>query len=260
MAGHTSSSDRESSSNKKRPNKAGDDDDDDAGAKRSSAKKQKDVVALAVIIEPIAPAVDPCSPSYDIFGNANHQAKKNQGKGAVTWIIYLAVREPAAFAECVARCQSLASGCSEQLISRLQLDGTCHVTLWEGPMTQEQARRVCLEDDSELDFPIALEFGGWISRGAYLRLDAATETELKSILEHDIANLPTAKTKVSANHLSLYRARGMPFQTFNTACAKIREGVPAKEWGRAEGVSIRLKVMGSDYGHCRVLADGSSSY
>ena len=44
-------------------------------------------------------------------------------------------------------------------------------------------------------------------------------------------------------------------KTFQTASTQIREGVPAKnnEWGSIHGVTIRLKVLGSNYNHCKVL-------
>ena len=61
--------------------------------------------------------------------------------------------------------------------------------------------------------------------------------------------------KNSCDHLSLYRARRMYYKTFQTASTQIREGVPANnnEWGSIPGVTIRLKVQGSDYNHCKVL-------
>ena len=63
------------------------------------------------------------------------------------------------------------------------------------------------------------------------------------------------KTKNSCDHMSLYRARRMYYKTFQTASIQIREGVPANnnEWGSIPGVTIRLKVQGSDYNHCKVL-------
>ena len=121
------------------------------------------------MIEPLTPMMDPCSPStsYDDISNK-----------VMTWIIYLAIREPPQFAAALARCKTLAG--SGDLSSCLQLDGTRHVSLWEGPMTQEQARQIRLVDeDAELDFPISVKFSGWIPRGGYLQLDAATETKLK---------------------------------------------------------------------------------
>ena len=56
-------------------------------------------------------------------------------------------------------------------------------------------------------------------------------------------------------------------QEFKTACSQIRNDVPSKEWidetssdnnGSCCGVygtSIRLKIIGSDYSECKVLAD-----
>jgi hypothetical protein len=55
--------------------------------------------------------------------------------------------------------------------------------------------------------------------------------------------------------MSLYRARRMYYKTFQNSSTQIREGVPANnnEWGSIPGVTIRLKVQGSDYNHCKVL-------
>lgn len=233
-------------------------DEDEAADSPPVAKKEKRSATDINIINPLTPTQDPCDKSYDLVANASH--KKNSGKN-VMWVIYLASRETSdsSFAQCIQKCRSIAAASSGdgQLASRLQMDGTRHVTLWEGKMTRQEASKICFEEEDDVELPVAVRFSGWIPRGGYLQLDSQSQANLKYLVSY-LEHLPTSGrgsgSKTICDHLSLYRCRGMNWQTFNQECAKIRNGVPAKEWGMVEGVSVRLKVMGSDYSHCRVLA------
>lgn len=123
-------------------------------------------------------------------------------------------------------------------------------------MTKDEAREIRFEEDDDL-LPVDVTIDGWVEKGAYLKLDDTTQTKLRTIMGK-IQNLPGGgrkKTKNACDHMSLYRARRMYYKTFQNASTQIREGVPANnnEWGSIPGVTIRLKVQGSDYNHCKVL-------
>lgn len=228
----------------------------EAEDKESPAAKKTKESSNDIILEPLTPTRDPCSSSYDLQANARH--KKNDGKN-VMWVIYLAIQETSGsqFAQCIRRCKSMAaSNGNSEFADRLQMDGTRHVTLWEGKMTQTEAAEIELDNASTKLLPVSIRFGKWIPRGAYLQLDAATKKQLLDLVM-ELEGLPSGKAsgaKHIGDHLSLYRCRGMKWQAFNHQCAKIRNDIPADGWGTVQGVSVRLKVMGSDYSHSRVLA------
>ena len=127
-------------------------------------------------------------------------------------------------------------------------------------MTKNEARQIWfVEDDDDDDdglLPVDVTIDGWVGKGAYLKLDDTTQEKLRIIMGK-IQNLPgkKKKTRNSCDHMSLYRARRMDYTTYQIASTQICEGVPANnnEWGSIPGVTIRLKVLGSNYNHCKVL-------
>jgi len=226
-------------------------DDEKSTAKKMAKTITEEPDGALKRLEPLSPLLDPCDETYDLAAHAKH---KNNSGGEVMWVLYLAIRETRSFQQTIDKCQSLLG---VEMKQNLQLEGTRHVTLWQGRATPQEAMNICVDNDVDMQLPISIQFDSWIPRGGYLQLDSPSQASLKEWMTKTVQNLPDKKThkhcKVDCTHLSLYRARGMPWQSFNRECSKVRNGVSAQSFGSVQGVSIRLKVIGSPYDHCRVL-------
>ena len=120
-------------------------------------------------------------------------------------------------------------------------------------MTRSEASKLELWTDDIL-LPIPVTFSGYQpwKAGVYLKVDATTQEKLKESIMGNLKNQRGGTIK--CDHLSLYRRRGMNAKVFGTGVKAIKNGIIDKRWGTVQGVSVRLKVVGSDYSHCRVLA------
>lgn len=170
------------------------------------------------------------------------------------YVIYMCIEEgvPSKFWNGLEKC---AQHCSEAVHKRcLQMDGTRHITLWTGNMTDERARRIRFEELPDLPLPIELQ--GWNSwtAGNYLKVSRRGTKRLTEILGQ-LEGLPVGGGKRSCDHLSLYRKRGVGGGDVVTAqFLRVRKALANHDWGSVQGVGVRIKVVGSDYSECRVLA------
>jgi hypothetical protein len=108
--------------------------------------------------------------------------------------------------------------------------------------------------DDESVLPMTVRFQGlkpWPS-AIYLKVHPDKPSRLKDIVNR-IQGLP-AKRKTSCDHLSLYRKRNANPQVFKKDVESIRKAIEDFEWGSVQGVSIRIKVVGTaGYDECKVL-------
>mmetsp|Transcript_37214 Transcript_37214/g.90394 ORF Transcript_37214/g.90394 Transcript_37214/m.90394 type:complete len:288 (+) Transcript_37214:106-969(+) len=208
----------------------------------SPPSKRKRVVqdTNATVISPIVPTLNPC----DDLDTAND--------ARLSWVLYLAIQEEGSFVDCIQQCNSISKTTSKEFQERLQMDGTRHITLWEGKMTKRQASKMELTND-DTSLPIPVTFSGYQpwKAGVYLKVHPTTQQRLKESIMKKLTNLSGGKIK--CDHLSLYRCRGMNAKVFATGVKAIKDGIHGSNWGTVQGVSVRLKVVGSDYSHCRVL-------
>jgi hypothetical protein len=167
----------------------------------------------------------------------------------------MAINEPSSssFARGLEKC---AATCSKEIHAAcFQRDGTRHVTMFEGGLQDEIARAIRFTDTFT---PLSIKIDGWQpwKGGCYLKLTESTTEKLKSLLEL-LEGLPEPESKAGrkrpCDHISLYRGRGHGASFFRQA-AKVRKVLTTHDWGNAQGVSIRIKVLGSEYNECRVLA------
>ncbi|KAL9188191.1 hypothetical protein ACHAXT_006569 [Thalassiosira profunda] len=168
------------------------------------------------------------------------------------YIIYMAVREgqQSQFAQGLELCKA---ACPEGMQNCLQMDGTRHCTMFDGQLTPDQVCNLSFDGDG-FD-PLEIEFEGWCpwDAGCYLQLTVESENALQDLLDR-VEGLPLGG-KRPCNHLSLYRKRQQTrHPNPKRAFAKIREATRSHNWGSVEGISIRIKEMGSPYEECIVLA------
>jgi len=174
---------------------------------------------------------------------------------AQRYIIYMAIHEEhgSKFEQGLAKCKE---ACHADIQHCLQMDGTRHVTMYDGNLTSDQFRGLSFSgqfDSTEISFQ------GWCpwDAGCYLQLDKQSIQCLKSLLSQ-ITGLPSLGGKRPCDHLSLYRQRPNtrhpnPKQAF----AKIRDSTRNVDFGSVKGVSICIKTLGSPYDECLVLAESS---
>ena len=208
-------------------------------------------------IEPIEP-----NPNYSI-------SDRNETR---RYIIYMSLREyHPSFSEGLSKCRM---ACSDQQVqSCLQFDGTRHITMFDGYLTNEQANKLAYKynrfENGSFN-PIKLKIEGWMpwDAGCYLKIKSNSERVLEAILRK-IDGFPypinqmlqkkdlekQGKVKFPCNHLSLYRCRpSMEISKMKQSFGLIRNAVANHDWGYVEGVGIRIKVMGEPYSDCKVLA------
>lgn len=240
-------------STKKRP--AAEEDPSSSSSGSSSKKKAArlaDDAATCTWLEPMQPL-----PNYR-FPPSQRQ----------NFVIYLAIREQhgSPFSIGLEKCAVAAA--SNPTIHSLcfQRDGTRHITMFQGALTPPQANALQFvnDDDDDADdadaepsfapFPIKFRRGwnNW-KAGLYLALDDSTTHKLKHLLGK-VRGLPATGGRRSCNHLSLYRKRGGG-NNVSDAFAKIRTALASYDWGSgAQGASIRIKLVGTGYDECKVLA------
>ena len=183
---------------------------------------------------------------------------KIETTGMIRCIIYMAVRErqDLEFARCLAECKKC---CHKELKHCLQQDGTRHITLFDWKLTASQMNALSFEGDFDR---VSIDFNGWQpwAAGCYLKLSETSERELKSLLGR-IKGLPFHNSSSEkCDHLSIYRRRAstsLPQAESKTEFSKIRKA-SAFSQARVDGVSIRMKVLGSAYDDCHVLRDCTS--
>jgi hypothetical protein len=186
----------------------------------------------------------PMVPTQDPFG-------KVFGK----YVIYLCCDEPSdsAFTAGLELCRQ---NCSVDVHKMcFQQDRTRHISLWEGKLTDSQVREIQF---TELpDLPTVTFKQGWHrwTAGNYIEVNRASVRQLKEILGQLRSPLP--KGKVSCDHLSLYRkrrAKALGVKDVDEEFERVRRALASHEWGTLEGVSIRIKQVGTPYDQCKVLA------
>lgn len=218
-----------------------------SGAKRSAEKEHNSPSSRPKLEEePTSTAaktnIEPMVPRLDPFA-VPHASKKE-------YVVYLAIREDkdSSFTNGMAVC---AQQCDPQIQTHcFQMDKTRHVTLWTGPLSFHQASTMKFTEKLPNE-PLEILFSGLCNwkGGVYLQVEDDTEAELQNLLGK-LNFLPLQGRK--CDHLSLYRKRGAP-NTAYREFARIRKAVASHDWGTVEGVSIRIKQLGTGYDHCRVL-------
>jgi hypothetical protein len=209
-------------------------------------------------MEPITPRLDPF---LDPPPHQQHAFLAFGNNPVNTYIIYMAVREtqPSPFSigldQCAATCRrDIHQTC-------FQADGTRHVTLWQGKLTDRQASRIKFPSNSKAssNLPISIDLDGWTSwtAGLYLKLTSGTTSKLENLLK-ELVHLDSSKGgKRSCNHLSLYRKRGATNASDTMSqFTKVRAALASHDWKSVEGVSVRIKIQGTGYDECRILAGG----
>lgn len=202
-------------------------------------------------LEPLTPT------TQDPFGKST----ANSNGWPTMYVIYLCCQEPSdsKFTKGLELCKQ---NCSEKVHGKcFQMDGTRHISLWDGNLTESQVREIQFTKQPKL--PTVAFKPGWISwnAGNYIEVKPACTKQLKEILCQLSQPLPKGKT--SGNHLSLYRKRegcdanGKRVKMDADGIAqlkRVRTALASHEWGTLEGVSIRIKQMGTDYTQCKVVA------
>ena len=234
-----------------------DDDDDSVHVDPPSKSSRIEASSKHSIVEPIQP-----DPKYSI-PTASETDR---------FIVYMAVREcDPSFADGLSKCRAACN--DEQIQSCLQFNGTRHITMFDGYLTNEQARNLVYQynrfEDGTFN-PIKLKIDGWMpwDAGCYLKINPVGEKMLLSMLRK-IAGFPepvqrslqsnnvpkNSKVKFPCNHLSLYRVRpNIDRSKTKKAFELIRKAAAKHDWGYVEGVGIRMKVLGGPYTDCKVLA------
>ena len=210
----------------------------------SSTKKQRD----ATMIEPVIPLACPFTKNSSLVDKS------------LSFVIYMAIREDRAssFAKGLALCQR---HCAADNIHQhcFQRDQTRHVTLWIGELTFQQAAAIRFVDKLESkkqEEPIQVNFSGVLPwrAGVYLQVRPDTRVKLEHMLDQCQGIPEDNGDSRKCDHLSLYRKRGFSgHQNVYREFALVRKAVATHDWGSVEGVSIRIKPMGTDYDVCRVL-------
>jgi len=136
-----------------------------------------------------------------------------------------------------------------------QRDGTRHVTLFNGNIDAATARKISFPGTFE---PITIEIDDWVPSdyGKYLLLKKSTTAKLLRIVER-ITGGRIQPQKGICDHISLYRLRQLRGPAKNQAIRdfrRIRKELAGKDWGTVQGVSIRIKLLGTEWNECKVLA------
>jgi hypothetical protein len=194
------------------------------------------------------PAIYPMTPTLDPL------ATDGNGPNMDQYVIYMcSVEEPSSVF--TAGIQKCAATCSTEIQKAcFQQDGTRHISMWDGMLTHDQARRLQFRQPM-LVVPIKIELmNGWNNwtAGNYLQVGGGSTAALQQLLE-DLEGLPKGK-KGSCNHLSLYRKRGADKKKAKEQFEKVRKALANHRWGSLQGVSVRIKLVGTPYEECRVLA------
>ena len=172
------------------------------------------------------------------------------------FVLYLAVQEPtdSQYTQGLKKCRKL---CDSRITDMcLQVDGTRHVTLAEGKLSIEQAKNIQFKCKIQESRHVKVEFDGfqpW-KGGVYLKLSQATTANLKKLVDDAFKGGPYHKIlKPKCDHLSLYRKRNAPNALYFPECAKLKSKLADHDWGTIQGLSIRIKQVGTSYDQCRVL-------
>ncbi|KAL3774127.1 hypothetical protein ACHAWO_012505 [Cyclotella atomus] len=196
-------------------------------------------------------------------------ANDNESK---RFIIYMAVREhDPSFSAGLAKCRAAYQ--DDEVNSCLQFDGTRHITMFDGYLTNEQARNLSYKYnrfENSIFHPIKLKIDGWMpwDAGCYLKIKPNGEKMLEAILKkidgfpdpirQSLQKNGLAKNgvfKFPCNHLSLYRSRpNVDRSKMKKSFGEIRKALANHDWGYVEGVGIRIKVMGEPYSDYKVIA------
>jgi hypothetical protein len=190
------------------------------------------------ILQPMVPTQD------DPFG---------KGDDYHNYVIYLCCGEPSD-SDFTAGLELCKQNCSDFVQQKcFQQDRTRHISLWDGKLTGSQAREIKFTEAPEL--PTVAFKQGWNDwdAGNYIEVQFACVRQLRKILTQ--LRPPLLKGKLSCNHLSLYRKRELS-RTKDAAeqFQRVRKALASHDWGTLEGVSIRIKKVGTDYDQCKVLA------
>jgi hypothetical protein len=86
-----------------------------------------------------------------------------------------------------------------------------------------------------------------------LQVGTKTTAALQQMLK-DLEGLPPTNGKTPCNHLSVYRRRGADKQEAKERFEKVQKALANHHWGILQGVSERIKLVGTAYDECRVLA------
>jgi len=225
-------------------------DEDDKDTKNKTARLTEDISSSSSSswLKPMQPRPNYCFPS-NAFGQRQN------------FVIYLAIQEQhgSSFFTGLHQCAAAAATSKYPTIQSLcfQHDGTRHITMFQGALTPQQANALHYKEESPQLTPFPIKFRrGWNhwKAGLYLALDDATTRTLQQLLAN-IQGLPTAGGQRSCDHLSLYRKRGRKGTDVNAAFQTIRTALASHDWGTgAQGVSIRIKLVGTGYDECKVLA------
>ena len=123
-------------------------------------------------------------------------------------------------------------------------------------MTLQQASRIHFPNKSaNVGLPIPIDIQGWTnwSSGNYLKVGSEAVTKLQEVVGQ-LEGLPRDAAKPNCDHLSLYRKRGRKGTEVNQQFARVRTALQDHDWGTVQGVSVRIKAVGTDCSECRVLA------
>mmetsp|Transcript_308 Transcript_308/g.748 ORF Transcript_308/g.748 Transcript_308/m.748 type:complete len:245 (+) Transcript_308:119-853(+) len=219
-----------------------------AKAPRPTAERCPDSAAPLTDVIPAAaaepPTLHPAAPRRGLATYGDGGSRK--------YVIYAAISEPLAspFAEGLAACAAVCDAGVHA--SCFQRDGTRHVSLFEGRLADQVARKIRMSGSFDPPVIVFDEWQPW-KTGCYLKLDGKTTRRLQIILRQ-IEGLPATGGKRSCDHLSLYRKRGADTAQAGVQFEKIRSALAKHQWGSVRASSIRIKVVGSDYDECGVLA------
>ena len=197
----------------------------------------------------VAGDIEPVNPSKFTVSKSNAASNR--------YIIYMAIREKkgSAFESALARCRDV---CHDGVQHCLQMDGTRHITMFDGLLTSDQLQSLSLS--GQFDDGIDIRLTGWKpwDAGCYLNVEKESECSLKELLTR-INGLPTSGGKRPCDHLSLYRKRATTNYHINhkREFANIREATRMVDFGSVQGISIRIKAFGGPYDECRVLAEST---
>ena len=142
-----------------------------------------------------------------------------------------------------------------------QRDGTRHVTLWQGKLTDADVAAMqtqCDKNSKKIQLPVTISFtAGWNNwkSGNYLGLTTISTVTLKRMVHAIMGDAVPFSVKPKCDHLSLYRKRGGA----GVDLGSVRKALIGYNWGSLPGTSIRVKVLGEPYDECKVLAEGMVS-
>lgn len=218
-----------------------DDNDSVQQEEESNSDQEEEDSSIKVASRITETWIEPMPPQFGFVFPGRDETVQN-------FVIYMAVKESTSspFAEGLKK--SAATAVTQELHNHcFQMDRTRHVTMNEGRLTLGQVRSFYFLGTFSPITLVVAGFQNW-SSGVYLSFTASTMKKLKDLLGQ-IGNLP--KGKVNCDHMSLYRPRG--FQGAKNF-TEIRSSLKNHDWRTVQGVSIRIKAIGSPYDHCTVLA------